>query len=107
MESRIKEQQLYLFADRTSTHAMRSNPLRQLFSTIAYSLHQTLREVGLKETELAAAQVDTIRTKLLKIGGRIPVSVRQVWLSLSKGSQEQFAQVLTNLRSSRAPTAPA
>ena len=65
MENRIKEQQLYLFADRTSTHAMRSNQLRLLFSTIAYLLHLTLREFGLKGTELANAQAGTIRTKLL------------------------------------------
>lgn len=109
MENRIKEQQLYLFADRTSTHAMRSNQLRLLFSTIAYCLHQTLREIGLPETELAHAQVDTIRTRLLKIGGRIRISVRRVWLSLSEAYpyQKLFAQVLTNLRSSRAPPAPA
>ena len=100
MENRIKEQQLYLFADRTSTHAMRSNQLRLLFSTIAYLLHLTLREFGLKGTELANAQAGTIRTKLLKIGARIRVSVRRVWLSFSESYpyQELFQQVLLNIR---------
>lgn len=105
MENRIKEQQLFLFADRTSTHGMRSNQLRLLFSTMAYLLHLTLREFGLQGTELAGAQADTIRVKLLKIGGRIRVSVRRVWLSLSESypHQELFERVLLNLRRQRPP----
>jgi len=108
MENRIKEQQLYLFADRTSTHGMRSNQLRLLFSTIAYLLHLTLREFGLKGTELASAQADTIRVKLLKIGGRIRVSVRRVWLSLSESYpyQDLFERVLLNIREQRPPPLP-
>jgi hypothetical protein len=100
MENRIKEQQLFLFADRTSTHGMRSNQLRLLFSTIAYLLHLTLREFGLQGTELESAQADTIRIKLLKIGARIRVSVRRVWLSLSESYpyQELFERVLLNIR---------
>ena len=100
MENRIKEQQLFLFADRTSTHGLRSNQLRLLFSTMAYALHQALREFGLKGTSLAKAQVNTIRTKLLKIGGRIRVSVRRVVLALSQAYPYQalFEQVLHNLR---------
>lgn len=100
MENRIKEQQLSLFADRTSTHGMRSNQLRLLFSTMGYLLHLTLREFGLKETELANAQAGTIRTKLLKIGGRLRVSVRRVWVSFSESYpyQKLFERVLQNLR---------
>ena len=100
MENRIKEQQLFLFADRVSTHGLRSNQLRVLFSTMAYTLHIALREFGLQGTSLAKAQVSTIRTKLLKIGGRIQVSVRRVVLSLSQAYpyQELFAQILLNLR---------
>ena len=45
MENRIKEQQLALFADRTSTHEMRSNQLRLYFSSFAYVLMQTLAEI--------------------------------------------------------------
>lgn len=100
MENRIKEQQLFLFADRTSTHALRSNQLRVLFSTMASVLHKALKEFGLKGTALATAQVRTVRTRLLKIGGRIGVSVRRVLLSLSQAFPDQavFAQVLCNLR---------
>jgi hypothetical protein len=100
MENRIKEQQLFLFADRTSTHAMRSNQLRLLFSTMAYLLHLGLREFGLAGTELATAQAGTIRCKLLKIGGQIRYSVRRVWISLSEAYPYQalFERVLLNLQ---------
>lgn len=105
MENRIKEQQLFLFADRTSTHGMRSNQLRLMFSTMAYVLHKALKEFGLKGTSLATAQVNTIRNKLLKIGGRIMVSVRRVVLSLSQAYPYQalFREILGNLRRLESP----
>lgn len=84
MENRIKEQQLGLFADRTSTAWMRSNQLRLYFSSFAYILMQTLRRLGLQGTELAQAQCDTIRLKLFKIGAQIEVTVRKVWVSFSE-----------------------
>ncbi len=100
MENRIKEQQLYLFADRTSTHAMRSNQLRLLFSTMAYLLHLGLREFGLAGTEMEKAQAGTIRSKLLKIGGRITVSVRRICIALSESYpyQRLFERILENIR---------
>jgi len=84
-ENRIKEQQLDLFADRTSTGKMWSNQLRLYFSSIAYVLLQTLRRTALAGTELAKAQCGTIRRKLLKIGAQIRVTVRKVWVMLSSG----------------------
>jgi hypothetical protein len=101
MENRIKEQQLALFADRTSTELMRSNQLRLYFSTFAYQLMQGLRRLGLKDTEMAQAQCQTIRLKLLKIGAQICVSVRRVYFSLAAGYpfREIFARVYTNLMS--------
>ena len=84
MENRIKEQQLYLFADRTSTHWMGSNQIRLWFSSLAYTLLQTLRRVGLKGTQMAKAQCHTIRRKLLKIGAIVQVTVRKVWVRLSE-----------------------
>src|SRR5436189_5296276 len=84
MENRIKEQ-LMLFSDRTSTHYLRSNQLRLYFSSIAYVLLQMLRRLGLAGTELAQAQCNTIRLKLLKIGALIRITVRKVWISLAGG----------------------
>lgn len=83
MENRIKEQ-LMLFADRTSTAYLHSNQVRLYFSTIAYQLLQALRRLGLRGTEEAQAQCNTIRLKLLKIGAAIRVTVRKVWISLSE-----------------------
>jgi hypothetical protein len=85
MENRIKEQQLALFDDRTSTEVMRSNQLRLYLSTFAYQLLQGLRRLGLKGTEMAQAQCQTIRLKLLKIGAQIRVTVRRICLSLAAG----------------------
>jgi hypothetical protein len=84
MELRIKEQQLDLFADRTSTEALRSNQLRLWFSTLAYLLVNQLRRVALRGTELAVATCGSIRLKLFKIGALVRVSVRRVSVSLSR-----------------------
>ncbi len=85
MENRIKEQQLCLFADRTSCATMRANQLRLWFSSVAYTLLQALRRLGLSNTPMAQAQCDTIRLKLLKIGAQIRVTVRKIWISLAAG----------------------
>jgi hypothetical protein len=100
MENRIKEQQLYLFADRTSCRTMRANQLRLWLSSAAYVLLQALRQHGLKNTPLAQARCDTIRLKLLKIGAVVRVSVRRVWFSLAQSYPYQtiFRQVFENLR---------
>jgi hypothetical protein len=83
MENRIKEQQLGLFAGRTSCHAFAANQFRLLLSSFAYTLIERLRRVALAGTELARAQASTIRTKLLKIGAVIITSVRRIVLRLS------------------------
>ena len=101
MENRIKEQQLALFADRTSAQTMRANQLRLYFASFAYALLELLRRWGLSGTRLARAQCGTIRLKLLKIGVRIRVSVRAVRLSFDEGFPEAglFGQVLARLQS--------
>jgi len=100
MENRIKEQQLALFADRTSTHEMRSNQLRLYFSSFAYVLMQTLRRLGLNGTSMAKAQCDTIRLKLFKIGAQIRISVRRVWIAYSESYPyaELFQQIMQRLQ---------
>ena len=103
-ENRIKEQQLDLFADRTSTGKMWSNQLRLYFSSMAYVLLQTLRRVALVGTELEKAQCGTIRLKLLKIGAQIRVTVRKIWISLAGGYPHAalFAHVLAALETGHA-----
>jgi len=109
MENCIKEQQLDLFADRTSTHTMRANQLRLYMSTFAYVLLRTLRRLGLQETDLAAAQCGTIRNRLLKFGAQIRISVRRVRIAFSESfpAQALFVQALQNLQQVPIRTAPA
>jgi hypothetical protein len=99
MENRIKEQQLFLFAYRTSCATMRANQVRLLLSTMAYILLRALRQFGLARTELAAAQGDTIRHKLFKIGAVVRFTVRRVWVALSEGYpfRDLFVRVWDNL----------
>jgi hypothetical protein len=99
MENRVKEP-FPLFADRTSTHWLWSNQLRLSFSTFAYVLIDTLRRVGLPNTEMAQAEGQTIRLKLLKIGAVVRVSVRKIWVSLASAhpAAPLFAHVYAVLR---------
>jgi len=112
MENRIKEQQLDLFADRTSAHEMRSNQLRLWFSSVAYTLVNALRRFGLRGTDMERAQCGTIREKLFKIGAQVKVSVRRVLISFSSAWpwREIFVAVLRNLQKIRinliAPSLP-
>ena len=100
LENRIKEQQLCLFADRTSCATMRANQLRLWLSGVAYTLLMALRQFGLRGTEMARARCDTIRLKLLKLGAVVRTTVRRVWISLSESCpyQRVFAQAVENLR---------
>ena len=99
MENRIKEQQLDLFADRTSCSKWWPNQFRLMLSSLAYTLLETLRRVYLQETELACAQAGTLRLKLLKIGAVVLRNTRRVqfFLSSSYPYQELFAQLVKRL----------
>jgi hypothetical protein len=110
MENRIKEQQLDLFADRTSCHRFLANQFRLLLSSAAYVLVQGLRRTALAGTELAQAQVGTIRVKLFKVAARVVVSVRRVVFQLASSYpyQEVFREVYARVRDvGRPPTSVA
>ena len=100
MENRIKEQQLELFADRTSTKYLKSNQLQLWFSSIAYVLMNEMRRLGLAETEMDQAQCSTIRLKQLKIGAHVQVTVRRVVVRLASSYpyQELFVAIYQRLR---------
>ncbi len=83
MENRIKEQQLGLFADRTSAHDWWTNQFRLLLSSLAYVLMESIRRLALQDTELAHAQVGTLRLKLLKVGAIVLRNTRRIRLLLS------------------------
>lgn len=100
MENKIKESQLDLFADRTSTATIKANQLRLWFSSFAYVLIEALQRIGLAHTELANATCGTIRLKLLKIGARVTVSVRRIKIAIASACpfQGEFALAHARLR---------
>jgi hypothetical protein len=83
MENRIKECQLDLYADRTSTATMRANQLRLWLASFAYVLLCAVRRIGLHHTPFANASCGTIRLKLLKIGALVRVSVRRIKIAMA------------------------
>jgi hypothetical protein len=85
MENRIKECQLDLFADRTSTRTMAANQLRLWFASMAYVLVNSLRSLALQATDLADATCGTIRRKLFKIGALVTISVRRIKFAMASG----------------------
>jgi Transposase DDE domain group 1 len=105
MENRIKEQQLDLFADRTSCHRFLANQFRLLLSSAAYVLVQALRRLALAGTELAQAQVGTIRLKLFKVAARVAVTARRVvfHLATSYPFQNQFRAIFERVLSISVP----
>lgn len=100
MENRVKEQQMDMFADRTSTAHMSSNQLRLWMSTFGYMLMRQLRAKALRGTQLAQATVGTIRLQLMKIAAQVTVSVRRVYVRLCSAYplQEVFAKAHSRLR---------
>ena len=89
MENRIKEQQLQLFADRTSCHRWWPNQFRLLLASLAYTLLNAIRRLGLVGTDMARAQCATIRLKLLKIGAVVVRNTRRVRFHLSSACPDQ------------------
>src|SRR5512132_794737 len=98
MENRIKECQLDLWADRTSTATMAANQLRLWFSSLAYVLLEALRRIGLPHTELAQATCGTIRLKLLKLGARVTVSVRCIKIAIASACPHHAEFALAHAR---------
>lgn len=99
MENRIKEQ-LSLFADRVSAETMQANQLRIYFSALAYLLLDGLRRLALTGTDMATAQVGTIRLRLLKIGALLRITIRRIWISMAASfpNQQLFQHAWTALR---------
>jgi len=85
MENRIKECQLDLYADRTSSATMRANQLRLWFASMAYVLLCALRRIGLHHTRFDNASCGTIRLKLMKIGALVRISVRRIKIAMASG----------------------
>jgi Transposase DDE domain group 1 len=110
MENRIKECQLDLYADRTSSATMRANQLRLWFASMAYVLLCAVRRIGLHHTPFAKASCGTIRLKLLKIGALVRISVRRIKIAMASGCPAAVTWGVAALRlnaAARARASPA
>jgi Transposase DDE domain group 1 len=101
-ENRIKECQLDLFADRTSTATMKANQLRLWFASMAYVLLCALRRIGLRHTQFADATCGTIRLRLLKIGALVRISCRRIKVAMASAFLCQHEYALAHLRLAQA-----
>ena len=99
-ENRIKECQLDLFGRRLSTTAFRANQLRLWLAAIAYAFSRALIRLALGGTRWATMQTQTLRERLLKIGARIVVTTRRIWVHLSSSfpDQKMFAHMYDRLQ---------
>ena len=100
MENRIKECQLDLFADRTSTATMHANQLRLWFASFAYIMLDAPRRIGLHGTALANATCASLRLKLLEIGAQVRTSVRRIHIAMASSHphQDEWRLAQTRLR---------
>ena len=100
MENRIKEQQLDLFADRTSSHTLRANQLRLWFASFAYVLMSGIRRMALQGTRMAKSTCGSIRLKLFKIGAQMTLSVRRLFIHFASACpyHDVVFQAMDNLR---------
>jgi DDE family transposase len=105
MENRIKECQLDLYADRTSSATMRANQLRLWFASMGYVLLCALRRIGLQHTRFADASCGTIRLKLLKIGALVRISIRRIKIAMASSCPAAHAWTTAAVRLNAAATA--
>lgn len=89
MELMIKDHKNGLNSDRTSCHKFTANQFRLFLHSAAYVVMHYLRREKLKGTQLACAQFNTIRLRLLKIGARIESGRTRILL--------HFPQAFANL----------
>lgn len=71
MENFIKDHKVALKSGRTSCHRFTANGVRLMLHSAAYVIMHAFREQALAGTDFAAAQFDTIRLRLLKIGAEV------------------------------------
>jgi hypothetical protein len=81
-ENEIKDHKLYLKSDRTACHRFTANQFRVLLHSAAYVLLDTLRREVLRTTPWAAATMETIQLRLLKMGARVQECKERIKISL-------------------------
>jgi hypothetical protein len=102
-EHRIKELKLGIQADRLSCHTFIANQFRLLLAQAAYILMLTIRQAAVG-TQFAKAQVERLRSMLIKGAARIKVSVRRVLVELAAHSPfaDELRQIIQQLQPAKA-----
>ncbi len=88
-ENRIKEMKAGVFIDRLSCMEFASNKVRLMLYALAYVLLQRLRRLA-RGTGLGKAQVERLRTSLIKIAARVKESLRRVQVELCSSCPSQY-----------------
>jgi Transposase DDE domain group 1 len=83
-ENWIKDLKVHMKADRLSCHRFLANQFRLLLHACAYWLMDALRR-KLIERGMRRIQLDTLRLRLVKIGGRVREHLRKIRLHLAAG----------------------
>jgi Transposase DDE domain group 1 len=98
-EQPIGELKNGLLADRLSFHRFRANAWKLLEHVMAFALVILHREATAPIPEVAQAQVNTLRTKLWKVGALVKTSVRRIWFHFSESwpYQELWQRVYASL----------
>jgi len=107
-ETFIDQFKNHLFCDRLSCHRFLANAFRLLMTALAYNLLVAYRRL-LEGTELASASVETIRSRLLKIGARLRCTARRLWVHLASGFpfRELLAKLMKRIANLHPPPLPA
>jgi len=103
-EHRIKELKLGIHSDRLSCQTFVANQFRLLLSQAAYILMLTIRQAAAL-TEFATAQVERLRSRLIKAAARVRVSARRVLVELAAHGPvaQQLRQIVPRLIASQVP----
>lgn len=82
-ERSIQELKHGLQMDRLSSHRFFANAFTLQSHVLAYALWVLFREANAGVAEIAKCQLQTVRTKLLKVGALTQTSVRRIWFRIS------------------------
>jgi len=82
MENYIKEAKNGFYMDRMSSHSFATNEVRMMLSLLAYNLTNWLRTLCFPEGQ-KKMQIQTIRTRIIKVASRLVKSARSLYFKLS------------------------
>lgn len=99
MENYIKEAKNGFRLDQMNSHSFQVNEVRMMLSLLAYNLTNWLRNLAFPP-EQKNMQIDTIRTRIIKVASKLVKSGRSLYFKLSSSFvyQEFFWKVLSRIQ---------